>query len=47
MGAGADVVSIGELMKSKKAGINSKKTVFSGIGKTEEEIKMAINQKVL
>ena len=34
-------------MKSKKAGINSKKTVFSGIGKTEEEIKMAINQKVL
>ena len=47
MGAGADVVSIGELMKSKKAGINSRKIVFSGVGKTEEEIKMAINQKVL
>ena len=47
MGAGADVVSIGELLKAKKAGINSKKIVFSGIGKTEEEIKLAIKQNVL
>ena len=39
IGSGADVVSVGELIKSIKAGINSKKIVFSGIGKTEEEIK--------
>jgi len=47
MGSGADVVSIGELLKATKAGISSKKIVFSGIGKTEEEIKMAIKKKVL
>jgi len=47
MGSGADVVSIGELLKAIKAGINPKKIVFSGVGKTEEEIKMAIQKKVL
>ena len=47
MGAGADVVSIGELLKALKAGISPKKIVFSGIGKTEEEIKLAIKKGVL
>jgi|TARA_B110000438_G_C15806510_1_gene647640 diaminopimelate decarboxylase len=47
MGSGADVVSIGELLKATKAGINTQKIVFSGVGKTEEEIKMAIKKKVL
>ena len=47
MGAGADVVSIGELLKAIKAGIKPKKIVFSGIGKTEEEIRMAVKKKVL
>ena len=47
MGLGADVVSAGELLKATKAGINPKKIVFSGIGKTEEEIKMAIKKRVL
>ena len=47
IGAGADVVSIGELLKAKKARISNKKIVFSGIGKTEEEIKMAIKKGVL
>ena len=47
MGSGADVVSIGELLKAIKAGINAKKIVFSGIGKTEEEIRMAIKKRVL
>ena len=47
MGSGADVVSMGELLKATKAGINTKKIVFSGIGKTEEEIKMAIRKNVL
>jgi len=47
MGSGADVVSIGELLKAIKAGISNKKIVFSGVGKTEEEITMAIKKKVL
>jgi len=47
MGSGADVVSIGELLKAIKAGINAKKIVFSGIGKTEEEIRIAIKKRVL
>ena len=41
------MVSVGELLKATKAGINPKKIVFSGIGKTEEEIKIAIKKKVL
>ena len=47
IGSGADVVSIGELLKAIKAGISAKKIVFSGIGKTEEEIRMAIKKRVL
>ena len=47
IGSGADVVSLGELLKVLKAGISPKKIVFSGIGKTEEEIIVAIRKKVL
>ena len=47
IGSGADVVSAGELLKATKAGINVKKIVFSGIGKTESEIKLAIKKRVL
>ena len=46
-GLGADVVSIGELMMALKAGIDPKKIVFSGVGKTTEEIKYAIDKKIL
>ena len=46
-GLGADVVSIGELMMALKAGINPKKIVFSGVGKTSNEISYAINKKIL
>ena len=46
-GLGADVVSGGELIKALKAGINSKKIVFSGVGKTSEEIEYAINKNIL
>ncbi len=46
-GLGADVVSMGELMLALKAGINPKKIVFSGIGKTSKEIEFAINKKIL
>ncbi|SMF80243.1 diaminopimelate decarboxylase [Candidatus Pelagibacter sp. HIMB1321] len=44
---GADVVSVGELMKALKAGISPKKIVFSGVGKTYEEIEYAINRNIL
>ena len=47
LGAGADVVSGGELLKALKAGIKSSKIVFSGVGKTEDELKIAINKKIL
>jgi len=44
---GADVVSIGELTKVLKAGIQPKKIVFSGVGKTSEELSFAIDKKIL
>jgi len=47
LGAGADVVSGGELLKALKAGIRPDKIVFSGVGKTEEELKLAIQKKIL
>ena len=37
----------GELMKALKAGINPKKIVFSGVGKTSAEISYAIDKKIL
>tara|TARA_B100000768_G_scaffold147987_1_gene141758 strand:- start:51 stop:1265 length:1215 start_codon:yes stop_codon:yes gene_type:complete len=46
-GLGADVVSMGELMIALKAGINPKKIVFSGVGKTSNEISYAIDKKIL
>ena len=45
-GLGADVVSKGELMIALKAGINANKIVFSGVGKTSEEINFAIDKKI-
>jgi diaminopimelate decarboxylase len=47
LGLGADVVSMGELMKALKAGINPKKIVFSGVGKTRSEINYAIDKNIL
>ena len=46
-GLGADVVSIGELMKALKSGIKPNKIVFSGVGKTSKEISSAIDKKIL
>ena len=45
-GLGADVVSMGELMTATKAGINPKKIVFSGVGKTSKEFAFAIEKKI-
>ena len=46
-GLGADVVSLGELMIAIKAGIKPNKIVFSGVGKTSNELNFAINKKIL
>ena len=46
-GLGADVVSKGELIRALKAKIQPKKIVFSGVGKTIDELKFAISKKIL
>ncbi|HSS12436.1 MAG TPA: diaminopimelate decarboxylase [Rhizomicrobium sp.] len=43
LGAGADVVSGGELAKALAAGIPAGKIVFSGVGKTREEMRSALD----
>ena len=47
MNMGADVVSKGELMMALKAGIKPKKIVFSGVGKTFDELKFAVDKNIL
>jgi diaminopimelate decarboxylase len=47
LGAGADIVSGGELLKALKAGIPANKIVYSGVGKTQEEIELAIKKRIL
>ena len=41
-GAGIDVVSIGEYLRAKAAGVSGDKIVFSGVAKTREERKIAL-----
>jgi diaminopimelate decarboxylase len=43
LGAGADIVSGGELSRALQAGVPANKIVFSGIGKTREEMAAALN----
>lgn len=47
LGGGADIVSGGELYKALRAGIPSNKIVFSGVGKSEEELRAAIKADIL
>ncbi|MGE4317432.1 MAG: diaminopimelate decarboxylase [Deferribacterales bacterium] len=47
LGAGADIVSGGELFRALKAGISPKKIVYAGVGKTEEEIEYALRSGIL
>lgn len=47
LGAGFDIVSVGELMRCLKAGADAGKIVFSGVGKTDEEIAAALRAKIL
>lgn len=46
-GYGVDVVSGGELYIARKVGVHPKKIVFSGVGKTNEEIQMAQREGIL
>jgi len=47
LGLGADVVSKGELIVALKSKIQPKKIVFSGVGKTYDEIEFAAKKKIL
>ena len=47
LGAGADVVSLGELLMARKAGIPAQKIVFAGVGKSAEEIRVALDEDIL
>ncbi|MEN8836813.1 MAG: diaminopimelate decarboxylase [Celeribacter marinus] len=42
LGAGIDVVSMGEYLKAKAAGLPGDRIVFSGVGKTREEMRVAL-----
>ena len=42
LGAGMDVVSAGEYLKARAAGIPGERIVFSGVGKTREEMRIAL-----
>jgi len=46
-GLGTDVVSKGELMRALKAKIKPEKIVFSGVGKTTDELEFAVSKKIL
>lgn len=47
MGGGADIVSGGELFRALKAGVNPKRIVYSGVGKSEQELYLALKSEIL
>jgi diaminopimelate decarboxylase len=47
LGAGADVVSAGELKRARAAGIAPDKIMFSGVGKTARELALAVDEGIL
>src|SRR5256885_619526 len=46
-GAGADIVSGGELFRALRAGIPAKKIIFSGVGKSRDELRDALKAEIL
>ncbi len=46
LGSGMDVVSGGEYLRAQKAGVSGDKIVFSGVGKTYDEIKLALENGI-
>lgn len=47
LGAGADIVSGGELYRAMRAGFDPKKVVFAGVGKTESELMAGLGERIL
>ena len=47
LGAGADVVSEGELKRARTAGVAADKIMFSGVGKTARELALAVDEDIL
>jgi len=47
LGSGADCVSIGEVRRAFLAGVPSYKIIFSGVGKSDDEIREAIQKDIL
>lgn len=47
MGSGADCVSIGEVRRAAMAGVPNYKIIFSGVGKSDDEIREAIQRDIL
>ncbi len=47
LGAGADIVSGGELGRALAAGFKPERIVFSGVGKTKEELELALRRRLL
>ena len=47
LGAGADVVSGGELKRALAAGIPANRILFSGVGKTADELRLAVSHDIL
>lgn len=47
LGAGIDVVSGGELYKARRAGVPAERIIFAGIGKTRDEIGLALDEDIL
>ena len=47
LGSGADCVSIGEVRRAFLAGVPSYKIIFSGVGKSDDEIREAIEKDIL
>ncbi len=47
LGAGADCVSIGEVRRALKAGIPKYQIIFSGVGKSDDEIREALESDIL
>lgn len=47
MGAGADIVSVGQLYRAQLAGIPGHKIMYSGVGKTDREIRAALEAGIL
>tara|TARA_Y100000590_G_scaffold330927_1_gene375971 strand:+ start:2569 stop:3807 length:1239 start_codon:yes stop_codon:yes gene_type:complete len=46
LGAGADVVSIGELKRAIEAGFDKNKIIFEGVGKSQTDLEFAINNNI-